>query len=166
MNTQLSLEPSSAVVDLRPELFRVLLVEPESEVRAVLQEATRSIAHVAAHNNFSTARASLLECRFDFVITNLRLGDYNGLHLVHIAAAHRLGVRTIVYSDRHEFGLAREAQRAGAFYERGECLPVTVRAYLSSRLPPDDRRDPSHDRRQSTRGGRRAWDVYMTGRSH
>jgi DNA-binding NarL/FixJ family response regulator len=54
---------------------------------------------------------------YDWVVTNVRLAGYNGLHLMHLAAAARLPARFVVYADQQDVLLAREAQRAGAFYE-------------------------------------------------
>jgi hypothetical protein len=51
---------------------------------------------------------------YEWVITNLRLQAYNGLHLLHLAGAAGLPARFLIYSDRFERTLAQEAQRAGA----------------------------------------------------
>jgi hypothetical protein len=59
----------------------------------------------------------LLSHPYDWVVTNIRLAAYNGLHLMHLAAAARLRGRFVVYADQQDVLLAREAQRAGAFYE-------------------------------------------------
>ena len=99
---------------------------------------------------------------FAFVVTNLRLNAYNGLHLVILAAATDSPPRSVVYTDRRELVMARDVQRAGAFYETGECLPVTLAAYFHGTLPPADRRDPSEpERRANVRGGRRSWDHHV-----
>ena len=87
------------------------------------------------HVAFETARASLTARPFDFVITNLRLSDFNGLHLVHLVSGNLRPPRCIVYTDTRDAALAREVQRAGAFYETAECLPVTLSAYLRGTLP-------------------------------
>jgi hypothetical protein len=65
-----------------------------------------------------------------------------------------------VYTDRHDAWLAREAQRAGAFYEsRDNNMGRALGAYLSASLPEGDRRDPdTRDRRHLFRGGRRCTD--------
>src|SRR5712692_3877848 len=151
-------QPESPSAEQRQLALRVLLVEPRADTRTVLKKAASAIARVAAHAKFSSARARLGDASFDFLVTNLRLEAYNGLHLVYIAAAEGISARSIVYSDRHDVGLARETQRAGAFYETRECLPVTIAAYLRGTLPPYDRRDPAvKDRRVMFRGGRRCW---------
>jgi DNA-binding NarL/FixJ family response regulator len=111
---------------------------------------------------FEAARATLSERPFDFIITNLRLSDFNGLHLVHLVAGHNRPPRCIVYTDKRDASLAREVQRSGAFYDIAECLPVTLSAYLRGTLPSTDRRNAAlTDRRGSFRGGRRCWDEHM-----
>jgi hypothetical protein len=124
--------------------------------------AGRSIATVEHHVSFEAARPRLGESTFDYMFTNLRLGEFNGLHLVHLAAALGAPPRCIVYTDNMDLVLGREVQRSGAFYETAACLPVTFKAYLQGRLPAADRRDPTCvDRRGELRGGRRCWDQHL-----
>jgi DNA-binding NtrC family response regulator len=142
---------------------RLLLVEPEPVTRAVLQRATRAVARVISYSEFSGAQRCLKKrSSLDFLITNVRLGIYNGLHLVYLAAAHGIRARSIAYTEQRDAGLGKEAQRAGAFYETSTCLAVTLTAYLRGTLPPHDRREPSiQDRRTIFRGGRRCWDHHI-----
>jgi DNA-binding NtrC family response regulator len=141
---------------------RVLLVEPNAGIADNLLDAARVITKVDYQVNFESARRQLTETAFDFVFTNLRLGEFNGLHLVHLGAEFDQPPRCIVYTDKIDLLLGREVQRAGAFYETAPCLPVTLGAYLRGRLPTTDRRDPTRlDRRLEFRGGRRCWDEYM-----
>ncbi len=138
----------------------VLLVDPDAEALVGLQNALRSIADVESCTDFQTARARLLEKRPDLLVTNLRLEAYNGLHLVYLAATVGLDTRTIVYADRCDLFLAREAKSAGAFYESQQQLPYAVASYVGHVLPARDRRHPGMpDRRQSFRGGRRSADL-------
>jgi DNA-binding NtrC family response regulator len=144
-------------------LKRVLLVEPNDLIRGLLEGAVASLAQVASHQSFETARADLLRTPFDFLVTNVRLGAYNGLHLVYLGSSSLIGPRAIVYSEERDTGLGREVQRAGAFYELGARLPVTMAAYLMATLPRFDRRDPAvPDRRTRLAGGRRCWDLGLS----
>ena len=141
---------------------RILLVEPDDVRRGILEGAAVSVARLESHGQFETARARLFHAPFDFLITNIRLGPYNGLHLVYLSSPGDGAPRAIVYSDERDAGLAREVQRAGAFYEVGACLPVTLAAYVKGTLPDHDRRDPVvADRRRLVRGGRRCWDSHL-----
>jgi len=145
----------------------VLLVEPDEAARGILHAAASAFAQVESHGQFHTARTRVCHGSFDFLVTNIRLNAYNGLHLVYLRALGPGSPRAIVYSDEHDLGLAREAQRAGAFYETHECLAVTLAAYLRRTLPDRDRRDPaSRDRRGIFRGGRRCWDLHLVRQVH
>jgi DNA-binding NtrC family response regulator len=138
---------------------RVLIVEPDPTVRASLRDSIRSIADVDACADFPAARARLSAISYDLLITNLRLDAYNGLHLVHLAADAGLPTRSLVYDEQQDISLAREAQRAGAFYESRDHLPRTLAAYVHGTLPSTDRRNPiGTDRRSGSRGGRRLVD--------
>jgi hypothetical protein len=108
----------------------------------------------------------LSESAFDFMVVNVRLGAYNGVHLVYLDSAHGFGARSIVYAVHHDVGLAGQARDAGAFYETFDRLPVALEGYLRGALPSRDRRDPARvDRRASAaRGGRRRWDRHLVAR--
>jgi DNA-binding NtrC family response regulator len=141
----------------------LLLVEPNDEVAAILTERVRELAQVHRHARFESARTELLTVPFTFIATNVRLRDFNGLHLVHLAATANSPAKAIVYTDRYEPYMAHEVQRAGAFYETRDCLQEALAAYLRGTLPPRDRRDPAvRERRTRFRGGRRCWDQTTT----
>jgi DNA-binding NtrC family response regulator len=124
----------------------------------MLEESIRRVAQVHLHREFESARRQLRTQRFDFVVSNLRLRSFNGLHLAYAVNAV-MPTRCIIYTESREPVLAQDVRRAGAFYEVVDRLPVTLTAYLGSNLPPSDRRDPAiPDRRAPFRGGRRIWD--------
>jgi hypothetical protein len=124
----------------------VLLVEPNPRVADIIQESIRPLAQVQHHLEFESARRRLGAARFDFVVSNLRLGAFNGLHLAYAVNAVA----------------AQDVRRAGAFYEVSDRLPVTLPAYLAGDLPSADRRDAAvPDRRAPFRGGRRSWDRQL-----
>jgi DNA-binding NtrC family response regulator len=138
----------------------VLLAEPDAALRAVLRVSIRSLADVVECPDFPTARARLSVTRYDWLITNLRLDAYNGLHLVHLVVASKLPTRSLVYGDRQDVELAREAQRVGAFYESRDRVPRALATYIRGTVPSADRRNPAIlDRRSVFRGGRRCSDV-------
>jgi hypothetical protein len=144
--------------------LRVLLVEPDSITRTVLRDGLQTIVRVVAYHDFWSARVHVLDGSFDFLVTNARLGTFNGLHLVYLAAAHGVPARSIVYSDRHDVGVACDVQRADAFYETHDNLVVTLTAYLRGPLPPRDRRNPHSDHRPLSAafaGGRRCSDQHV-----
>ncbi len=150
------------------QALRVLLVEPEAAARTILRDGIRTIARVAAYDDFWSARAGVLDGSFDFLVTNARLGAYNGVHLVYIAGAHGVPVHSIVYTGRHDAGVACDVQDAGAFYETHDRLVVTLTAYLRGPLPRRDRRDPSGAHRPSDAvcgSGRRCSDHHVASAS-
>jgi DNA-binding NtrC family response regulator len=139
---------------------RVLLVEPDRAVGRRLQRACAPAGRVTLCPEFQTARARLLAMPPEVLITNLRLGEYNGLHLLMLIKTSRIPVRcVIVHTDRPDAYLIREAQKAGAFFEATARLPYAIPAYLGAILPSRDRRNAARfDRRARARGGRRAAD--------
>lgn len=137
----------------------VLLVEPDAMFAAIIHHALLPLADVHHHSQFETARIALLTIPFAFIVTNLRLRTFNGLHLVHLAKTLGTAPPCVVYGDDDDLGMAYEVKRAGAFYETRERVPVTAPGYLRGMLPNSDRRDlATRDRRLLFRGGRRRWD--------
>jgi len=151
----------SAIYGPMPSPGRILLVETDDVARSRLEAAATSLGPVESHRCFETARARLYRVPFDFLVTNIRLGAYNGLHLVYLSSSGPSAPRSIAYTEERNPDLAREAQRAGALYEVGLRLPVALSAYVMAALPDRDRRDPGiYDRRRRFRGGRRGWDLH------
>jgi DNA-binding NtrC family response regulator len=139
------------------EAKEILLVDPDVEYLRSAQKALKSLAEVEVFSTFAAARARLLSSGPpDLLVTNLRLQAYNGLHLVYMATRQ---TRCIVYSTYDDLVLAREVQKAGAFYERSNRVSRALAAYVSATLPAHDRRNVTAvDRRQPLRGGRRSTD--------
>jgi DNA-binding NarL/FixJ family response regulator len=136
----------------------VLIVDPDPQALFAAQVAVKSVANVEACSDFRVARARLASRPPDFLVTNLRLERFNGLHLVHAAAG--TATRCIVYATQHDEMLAREVVAAGAFYERADRLPRVLASYLRGTLPGRDRRSLlTLDRRSLPRGGRRCSDT-------
>ena len=137
----------------------VLLVEPDAVFGSSLQQAVSDVADIQCVSDFAAARSVLQQSAVDLLVTNVRLGAFNGLHLVYLAQFVARGTRAVVYTDWLDTGLGRDVQRAGAFYETRPCLPYTLVSYVDAVLPPKDGRNLAvHDRRQTFRGGRRSAD--------
>ena len=138
---------------------RLLLVEPDGRLRGRLQGVASTHAEIHADGAAPSARARLLGGRYDWLVTNIRLDAYNGLHLAYLASLTARPIRIVVYGDPSDLALAREAQLLGAFFEPRRCIADALPGYLSTDLPPGDRRMPwGGDRRTMFRGGRRAAD--------
>jgi hypothetical protein len=124
---------------------------------AALEKTWAPFSFVECCSDFQTARRTLREYGPNLLVTNLYLGAFNGLHLVHLAdTTSRLKTRCVAYANVHNPALALETQSAGAFYERLFRLPFVPRCYAFQVLPPADRRNPGVvERRIAFRGGRR-----------
>jgi DNA-binding NtrC family response regulator len=160
--------PAAPAVARRSAPPDVILVEPNLAIADVLHEVVARSAPARCCCDFVTARHMLHESPPALIVTNLRLGMYNGLHLVYLARSFAPRTRCIVYTAVPDLTAAREAVAAGAFYELQDQLPHSLSAYLKPlRLPAHDRRRPPYvDRRLLFRGGRRAADQPGTESHH
>jgi DNA-binding NtrC family response regulator len=138
----------------------VFVVEPDAAILQEVRNILRGQARTRGFGDFLTARTALYDEPPDFLVSNVRLGFYNGLHLVHLAAASHMKTRAIMYAPLRDTVLAREAASVGAFFERQAHLLYVLPAYITQkRLPARDRRIASgDDRRLLNRGGRRIVD--------
>jgi len=86
---------------------------------------------------FGGARAELSTRRVAALLTDIRLAEFNGLHLVQIAVTLHPDARLIVFSGHDDDVLQAEARNAGAVW----CLkPLdlgALREYLAPLLPKD-----------------------------
>lgn len=143
---------------------RLLLIEPDAAVSQWLRPTVERLARATICGDFLSARSQLLSDAPDILVTNLRLGEYNGLHLLLLATSDGGVTRSVVYSDRPDPYLIREAQTLGGFFERTERLPHALAGYMYFPLPERDRREAyRYDRRSAFRGGRRGADVAISG---
>jgi CheY-like chemotaxis protein len=141
---------------------RVLIVGPDPALSAALVASASRSAQVDCSRTFKSARAYLSETTYDLIVTDLRLSEYNGLHLVYLSKFSQTPPRAIVYDTTGDIGLATDIHRAGAFFEVASRLVITLPSYLAAPLPPADRRTPAVvDRRTLPRGGRRLWDRHL-----
>ena len=146
---------------LDPERGRasVLIVEPDVRVGRALRTACTTAADVILCHDFDSGRSALEHATPQVLVTNLRLEQYNGLHLVLLSSTAGYSARSVVHTDRPDFLLIAEALAMGAFFERTDRLLFSIVAYIWGPLPPADRRNPQRiDRRAVFRGGRRVTD--------
>jgi len=139
---------------------RALLVDPNANRLDLFRRQIPDGVDVTACTHFRAARECLLSISPQYLISNLRLGMYNGLHLAHLAAHARLATTCLLYDERLDLHLAFEAQLIGAFYETTSRMPFALPAFMQAPLPERDRRDWQRvDRRGLFRGGRRSTDL-------
>lgn len=138
----------------------VLIVDSHANFAAKLAKIAESIGwNTAIRSTFEEARRDIAAWAPRMLVTNVKLGGFNGIHLVYLAKASNPGVVGVTFTTG-DVGLGHEAQRAGAFYERCDDLPISLPRYLTAELPQSDRRDVRiRDRRTTFRGGRRSTDL-------
>ena len=138
---------------------RILIVEPQTILRLQLERVAEKIGAVDTETGMPNARHRLSTTSYSWLVTNMRLDAYNGLHLAYLARMWQAPIKVLVYGDREDLLLAREAQQLG-FFESRLSITHTLHGYLTGLLPPTDRRDATNrDRRGLFRGGRRSSDT-------
>jgi DNA-binding NtrC family response regulator len=137
----------------------ILIVEPDDDVALRLTASLDRVEDVRRCRSFHDAREQLGRSAPDLLVSNLRLREYNGLQLVYLAGKAGSPMRAIIYTATLDIALAKDVQRAGAFYDTADCLEVSLRTYLGTPLPPSDRRDPQRREVRGARDGRRVTDL-------
>ena len=77
---------------------RVLLVDSDVRVGAQIRRSCGAVADVDVLTSFHAARSLVLQRATGVLVTNLRLAEFSGLHLVYLALADALStIRCVVY---------------------------------------------------------------------
>jgi CheY-like chemotaxis protein len=154
----------------------VLIVEPYASFASQLVVIAKDAGwEPATCQTFEVARRQLEEQQPDMLVTNVRLGLFNGIQLCYLVKRVDPQTPVVVYASERDLGLGADVQQACGFFERQAFLPHSLPAFLSAaekrsdagfplttRLPDRDRRNPSIvDRRATFRGGRRATDLAV-----
>ena len=107
----------------------ILIVDDDPRVLDALERALKQagLREVVALVTFDDARRALRAGRFDVLITDVRLGAFNGLQLAVLAHDQNPGIQLIVFSGFDDPVLRREAEGLGAVYL---VKPVTSRQLL------------------------------------
>lgn len=96
---------------------RILVVLSDDESRTAVEHALSSTDHHVTYlSRFQEAKERIEIAPPDLIITAVKLGAYNGLHLVLRARADRADMPAIVLHTEHDPVLAREATSAGAIF--------------------------------------------------
>jgi DNA-binding NtrC family response regulator len=107
-----------------------MIVEPDDADRLFLSATLTSAGlHVTATESFSSARQLLVAQPPSILVTEIRLGAYNGLHLAHLGRWLQPHMRLIVMSRFHDRVLRRDAEVMGAAFVQ---KPVTSAALLAA----------------------------------
>ena len=83
---------------------------------------------------FELAIRKLDQIAPDLLITDVRLGGFNGLHLVIRSQATRPKMRAILLDRVHDHVMAADAERYGASYIGGDVSAATLAQHVSSLL--------------------------------
>ena len=95
----------------------VLVVEPDpAELEAQLEALTGAGCETTGVSTFEAAKEKLAERSPDVLVTNIRLGAYNGLHLVVRSSVDHPDMGAVVLDPVHDKVLEAEAKRQGATY--------------------------------------------------
>ena len=117
-----------------PSGISALVVEPEEANRVFLiSTLTAAGFNVTATDNFDSARAVLFSRPPWLLVTEIRLGPYNGLHLVLLGRSVRPHMTSVVTSGSLDRVLQRQAEALGTTVVRkptttGEFLVALCRA--------------------------------------
>jgi len=97
--------------------LRLLIVDDDVSLLDAMQRALRdSLRLVVACDSFEKARQILKDQTFDALITDVRLGAFNGLQLAVMARDMHPNMRLIVFSGFDDPVLRADAEQIGAAY--------------------------------------------------
>jgi len=96
---------------------KILIVDDDPSLLEALERSFIEAGEdVVAHDSFEEARRVLQTTRFDALITDVRLGAFNGLQLAVIGRDTYPDIRLIVFSGFDDPVLRTEAEHVGATY--------------------------------------------------
>ena len=96
---------------------KILIVDDDPSLLEALERSFIEAGQdVVAHDSFEEARRVLQTTRFDALITDVRLGAFNGLQLAVIGRDTYPDIRLIVFSGFDDPVLRTEAEHVGATY--------------------------------------------------
>lgn len=96
---------------------KIMIVDDDPSLLEALERAFREAGEdVVAHGSFEEARRALQSTSFDALITDVRLGAFNGLQLAVMARDQGPEIKLIVFSGFDDPVLKAEAERVGAVY--------------------------------------------------
>ena len=100
-----------------PQRPKILIVDDDPSLLEALERSFQEAGEdVVAHSSFEQARKALQTTHFDALITDVRLGAFNGLQLAVIGRDTYPNIRLIVFSGFDDPVLRTEAEHVGATY--------------------------------------------------
>ena len=99
---------------MRPKL---LILEDDESLDNLYEETFRDAGYdVVGCTRFEDARASLKREVPDVLLTDVRVGDFNGLQLAHLFRSHAPSGRIVVISGYDDPVIRRDAEALGATF--------------------------------------------------
>jgi len=125
---------SDPAIDSSAPSRQILLVEDDG---ALLEALTRALEtdeeqEVTACGTFEEARRRLREQSFDVLLTDVRLGAFNGIQLAVLAKDVNPATQLIVFSGFDDDVLRAEAAHLGAVYLVKPVYAAQLRELISS----------------------------------
>jgi DNA-binding NtrC family response regulator len=97
--------------------LRLLIVDDDTDLLEAMQRSLRdSVQTVVACDSFEKARQMLKDQSFDALVTDVRLGAFNGLQLAVMARDMAPDMRLVVFSGFDDPVLRADAEQIGAVY--------------------------------------------------
>ena len=104
-----------------------LIVHPDGGARAAIRGRLRSAGFQAvAVDTFDAARHMLELEPVDVLVTEARLGDFHGLHLVLLARSSNPAVFAAVLTPERDDMLERDVERAGGVLFVGDIAAIVA----------------------------------------
>jgi DNA-binding response OmpR family regulator len=106
--------------------MRVLMIDDDQEYLSLCTIILRDDGHdVTACSDFNEGRRLLADEHFDALIADVRLGAYNGLHLIALAAPSMIKIALSAFLDPV---IRRDAEHAGARFlvKPPDCASVSA----------------------------------------
>ena len=118
-------------------MAQILIVDDDRQVLRYLTEILQDAGYdTVACSRFQDARAQLATTRPALLLTDIRLGAYNGIQLAFFAQDHHPGLPVIVLTGYEDPTLREEARRSGAEFlvkpVPGAALLETIRKLLDA----------------------------------
>ncbi len=131
---------------------QILLVKSESDASSTFEQLLVSAGHsVTAVTSFEAAALPASWTRPDLLLTAIRLGRFNGLHLALRFRLEHPGVPIIAIGDEAEVGLAAEAMQLRVRFVPKSTAPGRFLRYIDELLAGGKPRDLVSTRRWSRR---------------